>query len=139
MRTRKYRAYHDKWGWASPRDIDIWGDGSIYVDYRGENGDKIECYTEDTKELHVMDYINLKDKNGKEIYEGDILECRSDMVNFSTGKKTGKIKITKDVVVFGKGMFKEMNATDGLGQWSRLEYRTVIGNIYESNKELSEK
>jgi len=74
MRERKYRAYHDKWGWASPDDIWISGEGMVYVDYRGENGDKIACYTEKTKELHVMDYIGREDKNSKEIYEEDIIQ-----------------------------------------------------------------
>lgn len=129
MRERKYRAYHDEWGWALSEDISIYGDGTIYVDYRDENGNKISCYTEKTKELHVMDYIGLKDKNGKEIYEEDIVKWYGHEVrNGKQIRPMRKFIVTSDIVV----LFKVKNLIES--------NRTVeiIGNKY-NNPELLEK
>ena len=122
MRTRKYRAYHDKWGWALPDDIDIWGDGSVNVTYRNEDGSKICNCTEKTKELHVMDYTGLSDKDEKEIYEGDIIKSNFD-------DRSGEIKW------HGNGFWIVEN---NLRSLPIKECREIIGNIYK-NPELLEK
>jgi uncharacterized phage protein (TIGR01671 family) len=69
--------------------------------------------------LEVMQYTGLKDKNGKEIYEGDV-------VNFEG--------ITNYEIKFIRGGFA-VDFKDGhryLGQFANPE---IIGNIYE-NPEL---
>jgi len=127
MRERKYQAYHDKWGWALPDDISIWGDGSIFVDYRGENGDKIEGYTEKTKELHLMDYTGLKDKNGKEIYEGDIVRDRfNDIIVIKYDEK--KLTFTRE----------NWSGDNEIWKYCRTVSYEIIGNKYD-NPELLEK
>ena len=99
--------------------------------------DKTECMYEDTGltalglnesvELAVgagyilMQYTGLKDKNGKEIYEGDIIEW------FGL-----KLPVTVDCFhgyrfMFGKDQLYKAVGTDG----------KIIGNIYE-NPELIE-
>ena len=132
MRTRKYRAYHDKLGWASPVDIS-YGNCRMSIHYLDEDGNIIARFSDKIKELHIMDYIGLSDNEGKDVYEEDILETRSEIVNFSTGKKTGKIKVTVDVVIFQDGMYRESKSHSGLKQYGDgLKYKTVIGNKYDN-------
>jgi hypothetical protein len=68
----------------------------------------------------LMQYTGLKDKNGKEIYEGDIL--RFDFYY-------------RPMVVEYEGWGFGCIRDDGIKEMPNKEYREVIGNIYE-NKEL---
>lgn len=84
-------------------------------------------------EIELMQYTGLKDKNGKEIYEGDILDTDLErpylVVEFRNGCFV--IECCDDEEIYYDIMFpleKEI---------SNLEYHKVIGNIYE-NPELLE-
>lgn len=74
----------------------------------------------------LMQYTNLKDKNGKEIYEGDILKVKLD-----DGEANLYVKYTN-------GEYRVVNE----GKWEDSLYAymyfgdvEVVGNIYE-NKDL---
>lgn len=82
----------------------------------------------DYEKVELMQYTGLKDKNGREIYEGDIYECNI--------YPAGDDKDIFTVVWFDTGLVgkqKSSNNHFGLKYW--LDKIEVIGNIYE-NPEL---
>jgi uncharacterized phage protein (TIGR01671 family) len=76
--------------------------------------------------LILMQYTGLHDKNGREIYEGDIIEYEN--ANCGYGR-TRQEEINRDVV---PEITQYEDIADGIVWWKNGE---VIGNIYE-NPEL---
>ncbi len=68
----------------------------------------------------VMQFTGLLDKNGKEIYEGDITESQG---------MTGHI--FREEVVFWEGCFCH-KTSDNRGHIFNPKHEVIIGNIYEN-------
>lgn len=82
------------------------------------------------KDVIAMQYTGLKDKNGKEIYEGDIVIFDNNPKFDSVVKwGDGGFKITLNKK---KGYIFPLNAT-------YAETCEIIGNIYENQELLEEK
>lgn len=82
--------------------------------------------------VELMQYTGLKDKNGKKIYEGDIVKYK----DFSNGAYLFREQpLTKDVVTWNKDTcgYKVKH----MGLTFKAETYEIIGNIYE-NPELLE-
>lgn len=87
------------------------------------DGDKI-CDHE------LMQYTGLKDKNGKEIYEGDIVKCGW-FYGDDFGNEVGEMEFSNQVVEFTVGQQGSGFDLNVFG----MENAEIIGNMYE-NPEL---
>ena len=122
MREIKFRAWHkEKKIMGEVLGIDI-----LHKEIFFSNED-VDCYEHtDFKDIELMQYTGLKDKNNKEIYEGDI---------FHIGSK--KILYVVEWIDCGlKGRQIKNKSWIGLDYWK--DDIEVIGNIYENPELLEE-
>lgn len=133
---KRFRVWHTELGlYLKDNEFYINPDGSVYsafesYDNKIRKTDYIENFSRDDFDegyIIVEQYTWLKDKNGKEIYEGDIVEYDW----YITSNKT--VYRTKEQVVFDDMGARLRN--DRIRNCSNVE---VIGNIHE-NADLLEK
>ena len=140
MRDIRFRAWDNKEEWMVD-DMLLSFDGEILTDdVQPHDTPYKEIELADEGRYELMQYTGLKDKNGAEIYEGDIVK-RTYLFDGAFGKThVGEVVYDKEsarYVISKPNNFIEPK-TEDLG--NTLSYRStyeVIGNIHE-NKELLE-
>ena len=128
MRETKFRAYHKE-------RKEMFEIASIDFEEKKaalSNG-IIKLLNVDSKQFELLQYTGLKDKNGKEIYEGDIIKYK-----FPYDKRIKHISPVKFLETKASFGIKDRYGNEiPLYTISAKNYFEVIGNIYE-NKNLSE-
>lgn len=122
MRTIKFRA----WDNENNQMLDVQELNFEDCFYGGEMQIKTTMYNDyfDCREMPLMQFTGLHDKNGKEIYEGDIVK------SFFVDTDEAGNEIYKYYIIEVK--YDEVLCSYKIDKFMNLE---VIGNIYE-NKEL---
>lgn len=125
MREIKFRAWD--------KELEFMVDPDTYlVGFRGDawfnnTDDGKDWLIDQSGKLELMQYTGLKDKNGVEIFEGDILKLH----DHPTG-----VNDCTTTVVFNYGAFEDEYHGIRLGDWGTA-WSEVIGNIHQ-NPELLE-
>lgn len=131
-REIKFRAWSGKKmilpEYADKEDFHLLADGTI-VETHEYGYERHELTSRRSNDWHIMQYTGLKDKNGKEIYEGDIIDC------CAVQRETHNVIEKGDPVEvkYYDGYFYPFGYNAG---WrSGVDDIEVIGNVYE-NPEL---
>lgn len=82
-------------------------------------------YTDNNEHWILMQFTGLKDKSGKEIYEGDIVKHRNGV---------HKVEYVEEFCSFQMGLSDHVLDQE-VGDYSEVE---IIGNIYENPELLKE-
>ena len=121
-RQLKFRAWFEGHMYEVAK-LDFWGEpDQASCDLAGEWKELFDIYV---GEVELMQYTGLKDKNGKEIYEGDIVLCK-----IHDKEYMGLVEYTN---TYGFYYLSGMGRSD-TELWGCNE-KKVLGNIYE-NPEL---
>lgn len=124
MREIKFRAWNGKW---MDYDFFISSDGAVY-DRAAKTYDTPNLEIESIENMVLLQFTGLKDKNGQEIYSGDIVRWHSTHIGADQTEHVDTMTWSDDVACYL------------LTPWAHEPYAAcmeVIGNIYE-NQELLE-
>ena len=123
MREIKFRAWHKgKKIMGKVLGIDI-----LHKEIFFSNGDVDYCEISNFKYIELMQYTGLKDKNGKEIYEGDIIKFLNNIfeVIWCNEKASFMLK-NKEYKEFLNFIYENNNGME------------IVGNIYENPELIKE-
>ena len=113
----------------SNNELIIWG-GNVYLDEsKGLPCRNLKCRS--IPDEHLMQSTGLKDKNGQEIFEGDILGTKDGLLN-------GVVEYRTDLGMWTNSLIRYNNRYNNFERLCNVDNsREIIGNIYE-NPELLE-
>lgn len=102
-----------------------WFEGKMHEVKPNHRNSFLDYCLERPNEYIVMQFTGLLDKNGKEIYEDDLVD---------TGTKKGRVKFLFGCWHFvdGDNAYLLYPKEEGYGRGGKWKWIEVIGNIYEN-------
>lgn len=131
MREFKFKVWnYEESGFLQVVSFGVDDDGSIWYVYALDDKEaKIEPpYFPDSDEIKILQFTGLKDKDGLEIYEGDILDSPNWVVSFVDSSDGANLGMSS-------GWYEQRDNFESYRQLEVGDEVEVIGNIYE-NPEL---
>ena len=110
-------------------------DKKAFVENNDDPGKPLRGYA-NISEIELMQYTGLKDKNGNEIYEGDI--CRWTAPEIFEGEIISYIFVVRYSDEYLKWIGENNNLYDDLYDFTDDRQLELIGNIYETPELLEE-
>lgn len=107
---------------------DVFNDFEDILNFLTEIWEYVDC-EEDKKNFELMQFIGLKDKNGKEIYEGDVIVCRDGKYVIEYVENFAQFVMTNKDIIRTPKQLSEQDAN------TCMRSIEVIGNKFE-NPEL---
>lgn len=102
--------------------------GEWFITFEDDEPDAFDCIgVPNEKEFIIEQFTGIYDKNGKEIYEGDII------------KKNNKYVVYFDEGSFNCELFEKDSFMNGIKEplnQLNIEYFEIIGNIHENGELL---
>ena len=132
MKEIKFRAWDEEEGM-------IYGLNKIFLEYDGHKGNPERLF----QTIPLMQYTGLNDKNGKEIYEGDIISTYQQVPRKTISDKFQKITQIGEVIYEAPSfsiILQNKEIKTYLGNWIDFddfaEPYEIIGNIFENPERL---
>lgn len=129
MSVRKFRAYHKQ----QERMFPVYGISRDYIcedTFDGVDEGTNAFRGDDLKGVEVMQFTGLKDKNGKEIFEGDVVTLKSYNFSFMNNHKF-VVRYDSEYMAF---RFFDLGNGKGYDKVGFYDFE-IIGNTFE-NEEL---
>ena len=150
MRTIKFRGKSVDYGTWRYGSLIIHEDGSMAIT-GGANEFSSQLWSSQVHPKSVGQWTGMVDKNGVEIYEGDVVESCSELVRMYDAKPTGEIVTSRSEIVWNDFSWakKEIYDSRWTRSWSNYgnvynlvvntlsTYYEIVGNVVD-NPELME-